>query len=135
MPWHLDASSGPSETGFEHNFVSSLDDFPDPVGGVITLPADTTWELTQDVDLLGNRLVAAADVLIKGQSSENCKLSSTGLTGTAMITGTGSVLLRDMQVTADIALSLTGDYTNGMDFFSVNFTASGMTASSSTAAR
>ena len=114
-------ASSTSETGFEHTFVRSLEDFPPPVGGVITLPADTTWELVNDVDLQGNRLVAAADVLIKGQSSENCRLSSTGLTGTAMITGTGSVLLRDMQVTADIALSLTGDYTNGMDFFSVNF--------------
>jgi hypothetical protein len=101
-----DDPSGPA-----HTFVRRPGDFPAAVAGVITLPNKSTWELVQDVDLAGARLQVGTDVVIKGQSSENCKLSSTGLIGTALISGS----------TSDIGVALNDAGTEGLDWVGVNF--------------
>ena len=60
-------------------FISTKDDFPTPVNGVITLSDNKTYYLTAHIDLNGDRIVGGANTVILGASSENCSLSSTGL--------------------------------------------------------
>lgn len=50
-------------------FVENLGDFPSPSAGVITLSANTLYVINGAVDILGNRLVRAADTQIEGFSS------------------------------------------------------------------
>lgn len=104
-------------------FVSSKDDLPTASGGVITLADETTYFFTGVVDLLGNRLVCGQNTTILGGSSENCRIKSTGLTGTALITSVYSLPMRNITIEADIALNLDGDgTTTALDWFGVNFT-------------
>lgn len=49
-------------------YVSSLSKLPAPVDGVITLEADTCYEFTRHLDLLGARLECAEVVCITGAS-------------------------------------------------------------------
>jgi hypothetical protein len=104
-------------------FVNSLNDLPNPSGGVITLLANTTYFICTEIDLDGDRLVCGANTTIIGGSSENCRIKSTGLTGTALITSVYSLPLRNITIEADIALDLDGDgTTTALDWFGVNFT-------------
>lgn len=105
-------------------FVDDLNKLPSAVGGVITLADDTAYWFTQNVDLLGARLVAGEDTTILGSSSENVRLKSTGLVGAALITSQWSLPMRFIAIEADIALDLDGGATpNGkaIDWFGVNF--------------
>lgn len=61
------------------SFVNSKDDFPDAVGGVITLPAGSSYYITTAVDLTGDRLDCAGKCAIVGSSPEISQLTSTGL--------------------------------------------------------
>ncbi len=104
-------------------FVSSLSDLPIPVSGVITLEDEKTYFFITEVDLLGNRLVCGINTTILGGSSENCRIKSTGLTGTALITSNYSLPIRNITIEADVALNLDGDgTTTALDWFGVNFT-------------
>ena len=104
-------------------FVSSLYDLPVPVSGVITLEDEKTYFFISEVDLLGNRLVCGVNTTILGGSSENCRIKSTGLTGTALITSNYSLPIRNITIEADVALNLDGDgVTTALDWFGVNFT-------------
>jgi hypothetical protein len=104
-------------------FVSSPSDLPDAVGGVITLADNVTYFFTGVVDLLGDRLVAGENTTILGGSSENCRIKSTGLTGTALITSVHSLPMRGITIEADLALDLDGSLpTSALDWFGVNFT-------------
>ena len=104
-------------------FVSSTADLPTPVGGVITLADATTYFFTTEVDLAGDRIVAGINTTIIGGSSENCRIKSTGLTGTALITSNYSLPIRNITIEADVALNLDGDgVTTALDWFGVNFT-------------
>lgn len=105
-------------------FVSSKSDLPTASGGVITLAANVTYFFTTTVDLLGDRLVCGNNTTILGGSSENCRIKSTGLTGTALITSTYSLPIRNITIEADVALNLdgTGNSTAALDWFGVNFT-------------
>jgi len=104
-------------------FVSSKDDLPTPVSGVIYLDDETTYFITTDVDLDGDRIVAGQDTSIIGGSSESCVLRSTGLTGVALITSLWSLPMRNVSVTADVALDLdaSGNPGAALDWFGVNF--------------
>jgi len=55
--------------------VSSLNDLPTPVSGVITLPANTCWEFTRDVDISPNVLS-----LEQGSCLEGAVPGDTGVT-------------------------------------------------------
>ena len=107
----------------EFSFISSKTDLPTPVAGVITLDANKTYYFTSEVDLTGDRLVCGANTTILGSSSENCRIKSTGLTGTALITSAYSMPMRGITIEADVALNLDGDgTTTALDWFGVNFT-------------
>ncbi len=86
--------------------VSSKEDFPTPVNGVITLEDTYTYLVTTDVDLQGDRIVCGQSNVITGWSSENCSLTSTGLTD-ALITATHTVVIKfitfkDVQTCFDV---------------------------------
>lgn len=104
-------------------FVSSKSDLPTASGGVITLADNVTYFFTTTVDLLGDRLVCGNNTTLIGGSSENCRIKSTGLTGTALITSAYSLPIRNITIEADVALNLDGDgVTTALDWFGVNFT-------------
>lgn len=104
-------------------FVNSKDDLPTPSAGVITLLDNYTYFFTTEVDLTGDRLVCGINTTILGASSENCRIKSTGLTGTALITSNYSLPIRGITIEADVALDLDGDgVTTAIDWFGVNFT-------------
>ena len=109
-------------------FVRSSVDFYDETasnvsGGVITLYDNITYFITGEIDLFGSRLVCGENTTIIGGSSENCRIKSTGLVGSALITSIYSLPLRNITIEADIALDLQGDgITTALDWFGVNFT-------------
>ena len=104
-------------------FVESLSDLPAPVAGVISLADNLTYFFTTEIDLLGSRIVAGVNTTILGGSSENCRIKSTGLIGTALITSNYSLPMRGITIEADVALNLNGDgVTTAIDWFGVNFT-------------
>jgi hypothetical protein len=109
--------------GYNITFVSNKSDFPMSVGGVRTLEDNVTYFITDVVDLEGDRLVCGVNTTIIGGSSENCRLKSTGLIGTALITSNYSLPIRNITIEADVALNLDGDgVTTALDWFGVNFT-------------
>lgn len=108
----------------EFVFVSEKTDLPLPVAGVITLEPNYTYFFTQTVDLTGDRLVCGQNTTILGGSSENCRIKSTGLIGTALITSTASLPIRNITIEANVALNLNAasPTTDALDWFGVNFT-------------
>jgi hypothetical protein len=102
--------------------VNSLTDLPTPVSGVITLVANYTYLFLKHIDLLGSRLVCGQNTVIVGWSSENCSISSTGLSGaTALITSTYSLPIRSISFTHAKVFDLQGDITTtALDWFGVN---------------
>ena len=104
-------------------FVNIKADLPAPIGGVITLADNVTYFFTTTIDLTGDRLVCGINTTLIGGSSENCRIKSTGLTGTALITSNYSLPIRNITIEADVALDLDGDgVTTALDWFGVNFT-------------
>jgi hypothetical protein len=107
----------------EFVWVQTKSDLPAEVGGVITLEDNYTYYFTTTVDLTGDRLVCGINTTILGSSSENCRIKSTGLVGTALISSNYSLPMRGITIEADIALNLSGDgTTTAIDWFGVNFT-------------
>ena len=108
-------------------FVSSKDDLPDPVNGVITLEAEKTYLFIGDVDLQGDRIVTEEDVCILGPSSENASLTSTGLGSDWLITADWTmhvrhILFKDVDNCIGINLLNNSTDTNlALDWTGVNF--------------
>jgi hypothetical protein len=102
--------------------VNELSDLPTPVSGVITLVANYTYLFLNHLDLLGSRLVCGQNTVIVGWSSENCSISSTGLSGsTALITSVYSLPIRSISFTHALVFDLQGDInTTALDWFGVN---------------
>jgi len=69
--------------------VLALSDLPDPVSGVITLPANTTWQIIGTVDIGTNRIVLSEGTALIGE-----------LPGQATIKGNSAVPLIVSSVTA-----------------------------------
>lgn len=106
------------------NFVTSTDDLPAAVAGVITLASNETYYLEGTIDLNGARIVAGQNTAIVGGSSENTVLQSTGLaSGTALLSSAYSLTLRSLSLSHDtaIALDATGNSGQALDWFGVNF--------------
>ena len=105
-------------------FVSAKSDLPAPASGVITLEDEYTYYFTTEIDLTGDRLVAGRNTTILGASSENCRIKSTGLTGTALLSSEWTLPMRNITLEADIALDLdaTGNADQAIDWYGVNFT-------------
>ena len=106
-------------------YVSALADLPTPVVGVITLTTGTYF-FTDNVDLVGNRLLCTGTVCILGTSSEIASITSTGLSGVALITTTYSLPMRNITITApsgSTAISaVAANPSYVIDFHDVNFT-------------
>lgn len=107
------------------NFITQKDDFPTPVAGVITLPADETWVIAGDIDLQGDRIVMAGVTTIIGGSSETSYLTSTGLgAGVALITTEWTLAMQFLTFRdVDTCFSIDGN-TNpplALDWTGVNF--------------
>ena len=66
-------------------FVSTKYDFGEAVGGVVTLDDYTTFFVTTDIDLEGWRIECGINNVIIGASSENCSITSTGLSSDYVI--------------------------------------------------
>lgn len=106
-------------------FVGSAGDFPTPSAGVITLAANVTYFITDDIDLGGDRLVGSANTTIIGGSSENCKITSTGLgVGVALFTTAWTTPIRHVTFYGvDTAIDIEG-VTNApvaLDWTGMNF--------------
>ena len=120
---YLNTSLAPPVAVSNLVFVTQKSDLPTPSAGVITLAAGVTYFFTDEVDLTGDRLVCGQNTTILGGSSENCRIKSTGLTGTALITSNYSLPIRNITIEANVALNLDGDgTTTALDWFGVNFT-------------
>lgn len=102
--------------------VNDVSDLPASSGGVITLIAGYTYLVLKHIDLLGARIVCGADTVIVGWSSENCSITSTGLSASsALITSTYSLPIRNISFTHDLVFDLQGDgTTTALDWFGVN---------------
>lgn len=102
--------------------VNDLTDLPSAVSGVITLTGGYTYLFLKHIDLLGSRLVCGQDTVIVGWSSENCSISSTGLSAsTALVTSVYSLPIRNISFTHDLVFDLQGDgTTTALDWFGVN---------------
>ena len=103
-------------------FVDAPEDFGTPAGGVYTLEANHTYWITNTVDLAGARLVCGQNTTIRGFSSENCRIKSTGLVGTALITSVYTLPMLNLTIEADVALDLQADADQALDWNGVNFT-------------
>ena len=108
-------------------FVASKSDLPAPVGGVITLQSDRTYYFTDHIDLTGDRLVGSANTTILGASSENCSITSTGLSIVeALFTTDYTTPIRHISFKGDgvgieINPSGTGAQPIALDWTGVNF--------------
>lgn len=81
--------------------VYQLSDLPDPVAGVITLPANSSWQFNTSLDLVGNRIVCAGACVMLGDSFATTTITSTGLGGgDALLTATNSLRLGSIGFTA-----------------------------------
>jgi len=102
--------------------VNDLTDLPSASAGVITLTGGYTYLFLKHIDLLGSRLVCGQDTVIVGWSSENCSITSTGLSAaTALITSVYSLPIRNISFTHDLVFNLDGDgTTTALDWFGVN---------------
>jgi len=102
--------------------VNELSDLPSAVSGVITLTGGYTYLFLKHIDLLGSRLVCGQDTVIVGWSSENCSISSTGLSSaTALVTSVYSLPIRNISFTHALVFDLQGDgTTTALDWFGVN---------------
>jgi hypothetical protein len=106
----------------DYVIVDSTAKLPQPVSGVITLEDNTTYFFTTTIDLNGSRLVCGQNTTILGGSSENCRIKSTGLTGTALITSAWSLPIRSIAFESDIVFNLNanGNANQALDWFGVN---------------
>jgi len=103
--------------------VNHVSDLPLASGGAITLADNVTYFFVGTIDLLGSRLLAGVNTCLIGGSSENSRIKSTGLAGTALVTSNYSLPMRNITIEADVALNLDGDgTTTALDWFGVNFT-------------
>lgn len=102
--------------------VNSLADLPTPSSGVITLVGGYTYLFLKHIDLLGDRIVCGQDTVIVGWSSENCSITSTGLSAaSALITSVYSLPIRNISFTHALVFDLQGDgTTTALDWFGVN---------------
>ena len=97
------------------------EDLPPADGsGVITLPADTAWIFSGSVDLGGARLSCAGVAAILGTSSETAFLTSTGLTGSPLITSASTLRMQNLAIhDVETAFSIGGSADIALDWDAV----------------
>lgn len=112
----------PTNTQF-YEFVEDAADFPPALNGIRYLADNTTYVITGIIDLQGDRLVIGRDTAIIGGSSESSVLKSTNLINIPLLTCFHGLTLRDIGITADLAVSLDASHTPNQAavWFGVNF--------------
>lgn len=102
-------------------FIDKKEDLPAAVANVITLEAKT-YIFTTEVDLTGDRLVAVEGTTILGLSTNSCKILSTGLTGSALITSNYSLTLRYLTLEAETPFNLdaSANPNQALDWIEIN---------------
>ena len=111
----------------EFYYVNELSDLPTPVNGVITLLAETTYYFTDEIDLLGNRLVASQDTVLLGSSSENSSITSTGLSASEFLLYSDftmpvrHITFKDVTKAVGINTDNLGAQPIAIDWYGVNF--------------
>lgn len=100
--------------------VTSLADFPAPVGNVISLPANSDWLIVGEVDLQGNRIECLGVCSISGVSSDTSFLFSVGLIGEPLITTAYSLPMQNLSFIADIGFDIDGLGTAELNWTAVN---------------
>ena len=104
--------------------VAALADLPTPIGGIITLLADTTYYFLGDIDLVGSRLVTSGTTCILGTSSETSSITSTGLVGAPVLTCQSTLPMRHITFRDCETAVVLGDNVGGQaaaDWYGVNF--------------
>lgn len=105
-------------------FINKLSDLPTAVSNVITLEANTTYYFTTTIDLQGARLVGSDNTVLLGSSSENSRITSTGLgTGVALFTTEYTTPIRHLVFQdVDTGIDIDGNTrTVALDWTGVNF--------------
>jgi len=108
-------------------FVNDKSDLPTAVGGVITLGANITYYITAHVDLTGDRLVGSANTTILGASSENCSITSTGLSASSYLfesdytTPIRHITIKDVTLAVAINKNNTATPPVALDWTGLNF--------------
>ena len=103
--------------------VSSKSDLPTAITGVITLVDHCTYFFLKDLDLTGDRLVGGENTTILAPSSENAKITSTGLgVGVALLTSIYTTPIRHISfVDVDTVFDFDGaGQTMALDWTGVN---------------
>ena len=106
-------------------FVNTKDDLPTAVENVITLASNVTYYFTTTVDLTGDRMVGGENTVILGSSSENSRITSTGLgAGVALFTTEWTTPIRHVTFQdVDTAIDIDGSVNPplALDWTGVNF--------------
>jgi hypothetical protein len=105
-------------------YINDKSNFPEPSSGVITLANDTTYIITTDIDLTGDRLVASGICNLFGLSSETSSITSTGLgTGVPLITSEYTIVVEKITFKdVDFCFDINGNSrTVALDWKAVNF--------------
>jgi hypothetical protein len=106
-------------------WISSKDDFPAAVAGVITLEANKTYVLVGDIDLTGDRVVTSGYTTIIGGSSETSSITSTGLSASlALIESEWTIAMRHFtikDVTEGVKVSGVTNAPVALDWTGLNF--------------
>ena len=122
-PSFLEETYLPASSSFI--FVGQKSDLPTASAEVITLDANTCYWFTTSVDLTGDRLLCGQNTVIRGSSSENSRIFSTGLSAaTALITSQWSIPILNITLQHGTALALDAgaNENQAIDWFGVNFT-------------
>jgi hypothetical protein len=107
--------------------VYKIENLPNQVGGGITLAAHTTYFFVNDIDLNGNRLIGSQDSVILGASSENCSITSTGLSVSEFLLYSDytipirHITFKDVTKAVGINISNLGAQPIALDWTGVNF--------------
>lgn len=104
-------------------FVDSIGKLPLAVDGVITLEDYKAYHFTNILDLNGARIVGGVNSAILGSSSENSRIKSTGLSGSALISSEWTMPIRHITLEAGTILNLdaTANAGQALDWYGVNF--------------
>jgi hypothetical protein len=112
--------------GYTENIVvvNGKSDFPTAESGLITLLPETTYLITTDIDLTGDRIVAGGICNLLGTSSEVAYLTSTGLgEGVPLLTSEYTIVLEKLSFRdVDTAISIDGNTRLvALDWKAINF--------------
>ena len=117
------ASGADAGSSFSRN-ISTVEDFPPAVNGIISLLDGVTYVITTDIDLGTDRMILGTNTSLIGTYTGSCSLTSTVENG-SLITATSSVKVGDITLsvngTNSSVFDLVGDQTTtSLDWTNLN---------------